>query len=74
MQSIHPASLDVELRTRLRKMSDEELREVGRAARYMVPDSKHGQTTAANSCAAIGRSSRGVAQEASGVVRPELKC
>src|SRR4249920_893672 len=37
MQSIQLASLDVEgLRTRLRKMSDEELREFGKAARYMV--------------------------------------
>jgi hypothetical protein len=37
MQSIQLASLDVEgLRTRLRKMSDKELREFGEAARYMV--------------------------------------
>jgi hypothetical protein len=37
MQSIHPASLDLDgLRTRLRKMSDEELREFGKAAKYMV--------------------------------------
>jgi hypothetical protein len=37
MQSIQLASLDVEgLRTRLRKMSDEELRKFGKAARYMV--------------------------------------
>ena len=37
MQSIHLASLDVDgLRTRLRKMSDEELRKFGRAARYMA--------------------------------------
>jgi hypothetical protein len=37
MQSIQLANLDVdELRTRLRKMSDEELREFGKAARYMV--------------------------------------
>jgi hypothetical protein len=37
MQSIQLASLDVEgLRTRLRKMSHEELRKFGKAARYMV--------------------------------------
>jgi hypothetical protein len=37
MQSIQLATLDVEaLRTRLRKMSDEELRKFGTAARYMV--------------------------------------
>jgi hypothetical protein len=37
MQSIQLADFDVEdLRTRLRKMSDEELREFGKAARYMV--------------------------------------
>jgi hypothetical protein len=37
MQSIQLATLDVDgLRTRLRKMSDEELREFGKAARYMV--------------------------------------
>ena len=37
MQSIQLAHLDVDaLRTRLRKMSDEELREFGKAARYMV--------------------------------------
>jgi hypothetical protein len=37
MQSIQLATLDVEgLRTRLRKMSDKELLEFGKAARYMV--------------------------------------
>ena len=37
MQSIQLATLSVdELRTRLRKMSDKELREFGKAARYMV--------------------------------------
>jgi hypothetical protein len=37
MQSIQLATLDVEeLRRRLRKMSDEELRKFGKAARYMV--------------------------------------
>jgi hypothetical protein len=37
MQSIQQASLDVEgLRTRLRKISDEELRKFGKAAKYMV--------------------------------------
>jgi hypothetical protein len=37
MQSIQLATLDVDaLRTRLRKMSDEELRKFGKAARYMV--------------------------------------
>ena len=37
MQSVQLASLDVdELRTRLRKMSDEELRKFGEAAKYMV--------------------------------------
>jgi hypothetical protein len=37
MQSIQLATLNVdELRTRLRKMSDEELRKFGKAARYMV--------------------------------------
>jgi len=37
MQSIRLADFDVEaLRTRLRKMSDEELREFGKAARYMT--------------------------------------
>jgi hypothetical protein len=37
MQSIQLATVDVDgLRTRLRKMSDKELREFGKAARYMV--------------------------------------
>jgi len=37
MESIRLAALDVDaLRARLRKMSDEELREFGKAARYMV--------------------------------------
>ena len=37
MQSIQLADFDHDaLRTRLRKMSDEELREFGKAARYMV--------------------------------------
>ena len=37
MQSIQVATLDVDaLRMRLRKMSDEELRTFGKAARYMV--------------------------------------
>jgi hypothetical protein len=37
MQSIQLADFDGDaLRTRLRKMSDEELREFGKAARYMV--------------------------------------
>jgi hypothetical protein len=37
MQSIQLAIFDVDgLRTRLRKMSDEELRKFGKAARYMV--------------------------------------
>jgi hypothetical protein len=37
MQSIQFADFDLDtLRTRLRKMSDEELREFGKAARYMV--------------------------------------
>lgn len=37
MNSIQLASLDVDaLRTRLTKMSDKELREFGKAARYMV--------------------------------------
>ena len=37
MQSIQLTTLDVDsLRTRLRKMSDKELRDFGTAARYMV--------------------------------------
>ena len=37
MQSIQLATFNVdELRTRLRKMSDKELREFGQAAKYMV--------------------------------------
>jgi hypothetical protein len=37
MQSIQVATFDVDaLRTRLRKMSDDELRKFGKAARYMV--------------------------------------
>ena len=37
MQSIQLATFDVDaLRTRLRKMSDEDLRKFGKAARYMV--------------------------------------
>jgi hypothetical protein len=37
MQSIQLTNLDVDaLRTRLRKMSDEELRKFGKAARYMI--------------------------------------
>jgi len=46
MQSIQLANLDVDaLRTRLRKMSDEELRKFGAAARYMVsPTANMGKT------------------------------
>ena len=41
MQSIQLTTSNVdELRTRLRKMSDEELREFGKAARYMVMSAK----------------------------------
>jgi hypothetical protein len=59
MQSIHIATLDANgLRTRLRRMSDEELRKFGKAARYMVSPSKHGKATAANFCAAARSSSR----------------
>ena len=37
MESIRLTNLDIDaLRARLRKMSDEELREFGKAARYMV--------------------------------------
>jgi hypothetical protein len=37
MESIRLTTLDVDaLRTRFKKMSDEELREFGKAARYMV--------------------------------------
>jgi hypothetical protein len=37
MQSIELATFDIDaLRTRLRKMSDEELRQFGKAARYIV--------------------------------------
>lgn len=37
MQSVQLATFDVDaLRTRLRKMSDEDLRKFGKAARYMV--------------------------------------
>ena len=37
MQSIQLATFDIDaLRTRLRKMSDEELRKFGKAARYMI--------------------------------------
>lgn len=45
MQSIQLTNLDVDgLRTRLRKMSDEELRQFGKAARYMVfPKANMGQ-------------------------------
>ena len=45
MQSIQLADFDRDaLRTRLRKMSDEELREFGKAARYMVsPDANMGK-------------------------------
>ena len=55
MQYIQLATLDVDsLRTRLRKMSDEELRKFGKAGRYMVsPDGKYGQTTAAGFRAAV---------------------
>ena len=42
MQSIQLADFDRDaLRTRLRKMSDEELREFGKAARYMVSPRAH---------------------------------
>ena len=65
MQSIQLATLDVDaLRTQLRKMSDEELREFGKAARYMVsPESKHGKAAPAGFRAAAGGSSRRMAQE-----------
>jgi len=45
MQSIQLATFDVDaLRTRLRKMSDEDLRKFGQAARYMVsPKSNMGK-------------------------------
>ena len=53
MQSIQLATLNVdELRTRLRNMSDEELRKFGKAARYMV------SPTAAGFRAAVRGSSR----------------
>lgn len=46
MQSIQLATLDVDaLRTRLRKMSDKELQDFGKAARYMVsPTANMGQS------------------------------
>jgi hypothetical protein len=67
MQSIQLADFDRDaLRTRLRKMSDEELREFGKAARYMTsPTSEYGQTAAANFRAAVRGSSGGVAPKTS---------
>jgi hypothetical protein len=46
VESIRLTTLDVDaLRARLRKMSDEELREFGKAARYMVsPGANMGKT------------------------------
>ena len=63
MQSIQLADFDVEgLRARLRKMSDEELRKFGKAARYMTsPNGEYGQSTAANFRPAVRGSSCGVA-------------
>jgi hypothetical protein len=59
MQSIQLATLDVNsLRVRLRKMSDEEPRKFGKAARYMVSPTANGPATAAGFRAAIGGSSR----------------
>jgi hypothetical protein len=63
-QSIQLATLDIgALRTRPRKMFDEELRKFGKAARYMISREQTWQTTAANVRAAVGGSSRGVAKE-----------
>jgi hypothetical protein len=52
MQSIQLATFDVDgLRTRLRKMSDEELRKFGKAARYMVsPKANLGKPRCRLSC------------------------
>jgi hypothetical protein len=52
MEPIRLAALDVDaLRTRLRKMSDKELREFGKAARYMVsPTANMGKPPAADFC------------------------
>jgi hypothetical protein len=65
MQSIQLADFDRDaLRTRLRQMSDEELREFGKAARHMVsPDANMGKTAAANFRASVRGSSCGLAQE-----------
>ena len=65
MQSIQLTTLNVdELQTRLRKMSDKELREFGKAARYMVsPKANMGKPAAAGFRAAAGGSSRVVAEE-----------
>ena len=68
MQSIQLTNLDVDaLRTRLRKMSDEELRKFGKAARYMVsPRANMEQPAIARFCAAVGGGSRRMAQEIKG--------
>jgi hypothetical protein len=58
MQSIQLATFDVdELRARLRKMCDEELRKLGKAARYMVsPTANMGKAAAGFRTAARGSS------------------
>jgi hypothetical protein len=63
MQSIQLADFDRDaLRTRLRKMSDEELREFGKAATlHELAIRQHGQTAAANFRAAVRGSLCGVA-------------
>jgi hypothetical protein len=73
--SIQLAIFDVDaLRTRLRKMSDEELLEFGKAARYMVsPKSKYGESAAASVRAAIRRGPGRVEAEALAAVIAEIK-
>jgi hypothetical protein len=69
MQSIQLADFDRDtLRTRLRKMSDEELREFGKAARYMFsPRANMGKPPLPTFVSAIRGGSCGVAQETSRV-------
>jgi hypothetical protein len=75
MQSIQLTDFDVDaLRTRLRKMSDEELLEFGKAARYMVsPRANMGESAAASVRAAIRRSPGRVEAKALAAVIAEIK-
>jgi hypothetical protein len=74
MQSIQLTDFGVDaLRTRLRKMSDEELLEFSKAALHGLPKSKYGESAAASVRAAIRRSPGRVEAKALAAVIAEIK-